>query len=139
MAEPIFGAEEGARVASIGMPLHHQRPQVAAGAEALSSAMLDDDGIDGGVGLPSGEPVQHRLAHGEVQRMGRLGPAQGDEARPALDPEADLVGHSRSPKSAVPIRTWVEPSITAVSKSDDMPMLSPARPWRAASLASSAK
>ena len=36
--------------------------------------------------------------------------------------------HSRGPNSAVPIRTWVAPSVTAVAKSPDMPMLSRPRP-----------
>ena len=49
------------------------------------------------------------------------------------------ISQARAPNKAVPIRIWVAPTITAVSKSPDMPMLRPARPWRRASLASKAK
>ncbi|MEA3053818.1 MAG: hypothetical protein QOG72_2721 [Sphingomonadales bacterium] len=104
--------------------------------------------LDGAVAVGPAEPriALDRLFAGDrmAQRRQRFGEGGvGDDL--AVDDNSveiendDRKPQPRSPNKAVPTRTWVAPTATAVSKSADMPMERPARPWRRASLARSAK
>ena len=61
-----------------------------------------------------------------------------EQQRVEID-HAPASGGVRAPNSADPMRTWVAPIITAVSKSSDIPMLRPVSPSSRASFAKSAK
>jgi hypothetical protein len=104
--------------------------------------------LDGAVAVA---PAQSRIAldrllggdamakPGQDFRKRRIGDdfAVDDDSVKVEDDRIEI--QRRSPNRAVPTRTWVAPTATAVSKSADMPMERLARPCRRASLASSAK
>src|SRR3954463_13834658 len=81
-----------------------------------------------------------RVAVAEIgQQPGKLDiPLELALEEDAVEVEDDCVRHQSS-NNAVPTRTAVAPSITAASKSLDIPMLKPVTSWRRASFARSAK
>ena len=87
----------------------------------------------------AGVTRRRRIACRQGVTLGRCRRREpGVRAGAVLTSEPGAVG-SRSPKIALPTRTWLAPNCTAISKSALMPMLSLASPLRAAILASSAK
>src|SRR5690606_37551113 len=73
-----------------------EHANVAAGAEAAAFAMIDDHRRDGIVIAPLQKRVDHRFAHGEVERVDRLGAIERDAADPHFCRDQNVFGHKPS-------------------------------------------
>src|SRR3546814_15453559 len=92
MVEALFGVEEGPRFLAVLRAALREHADVAAGAEAAALAMVDDDRLDRVVIAPREQRIDHRLAHREVERVGRLGTIERNAAAEAIGRGADVFG-----------------------------------------------
>ncbi|MNS59701.1 hypothetical protein D3C72_926640 [compost metagenome] len=90
MVQLILGLEEGLGLRRIPRPALGDHADVAPGAETALARMVDQHRLHGVVASPGQQRLDHRLAHGPVQRMDRLGPVQGDAADMVLDAGDDF-------------------------------------------------
>ncbi|MNQ78238.1 hypothetical protein D3C85_931430 [compost metagenome] len=90
MVQLILGLEEGPGLRRIPRPALGDHADVAPGAEATLARMVDQHRLHGIIAAPAQQRLDHRLAHGPVQRMDRLGPVQGDAADMVLDAGDDF-------------------------------------------------
>ena len=96
MVELIFGPEKAPRPRPVGGTGRRQRPDVAARAKATSLRVIDQHHRHLRIGPPHLERRQHRLAHGEAQRVDLLRPVQTQPTGMAVDGDDDLVRHGIS-------------------------------------------
>ncbi|MNL10649.1 hypothetical protein D3C87_1314560 [compost metagenome] len=100
MVQLILGLEEGLGLRRIPRPALGDHADVAPGAETALARMVDQHRLHGVVATPGQQRLDHRLAHGPVQRMDRLGPVQGDAADAAFDAGDDFMfDHFKSPRA----------------------------------------
>ncbi|MNS90983.1 hypothetical protein D3C72_1250560 [compost metagenome] len=90
MVQLILGLEEGLGLRRIPRPALGDHADVAPGAEAALARMVDQHRAHGLIAAPGQQRLDHRLAHGPVQRMDRLGPVQGDAADVVFDAGDDF-------------------------------------------------
>ena len=104
MVQPVFDLEEGSGLRRIPGPALGDHPDVSPGAEAAFSGVVDQHRMHAVVATPRQQGLRHRLAHGAVQRVQRLGPIQGDAAHAGINADQDFrLTHGAALGAAPPV------------------------------------
>src|SRR5215470_7105731 len=91
--EAVFVAPEGTGGARAPTAAIVKRTHVAAGAEGLIAAAIQNDELDAGIILPGEQRRRDRAHHGVRQRIERPRAIHGNPPRPALAPDKHLISN----------------------------------------------